>query len=167
MEEKNILFSKMEKDETFNASEANVTYVYQAEPKNTSGDGEGSTDSESTAETYTATEKYIVTDNNDVVVYHCQKDAEGETPAIDFWFVQSGDNKYAADVQTATKLKIGNDYVDINDLVQATMEVPVVKTEEIYKEGDNVTLTATPSDQSQPELNLTGKVVFKIVNSIR
>ena len=166
VEEKNILFSKMEKDETFNASEANVTYVYQAEPKNTSGDGEGSTDSESTAETYTATEKYIVTDNNDVVVYHCQKDAEGETPAIDFWFVQSGDNKYAADVQTATKLKIGNDYVDINDLVQATMEVPVVKTEEIYKEGDKVTLTATPSDQSQPELNLTGKVVFKIVNSI-
>lgn len=166
VEEKNILFSKMEKDETFNASEANVTYVYQAEPKNTSGDGEGSTDSESTAETYTATEKYIVTDNNDVVVYHCQKDAEGETPAIDFWFVQSGDNKYAADVQTATKLKIGNDYVDINDLVQATMEVPVVKTEEIYKEGDKVTLTATPSDPSQSGLKLSGKVVFKIVNSI-
>lgn len=167
VEEKNILFSKMEKDETFNASEANVTYVYQAEPKNTSGDGEGSTDSESTAETYTATEKYIVTDNNDVVVYHCQKDAEGETPAIDFWFVQSGDNKYAADVQTATKLVINNTTkVDVNDLVQVEDEVPVVKTEETYKEGEKVTLTATPSDPSQPGLKLTGKVVFKIVNSI-
>ena len=171
VEEKNILFSKMEKDETFNASEANVTYVYQAEPKNTSGDGEGSTDSESTAETYTATEKYIVTDNTNVVVYHCQEAEKGDKPAIDFWFVSETNDasvttQYAADVQTATKLKIGNDDVDINDLVQATTEVDIVKTEETYKEGDKVTLTATPSDQSQPELNLTGKVVFKIVNSI-
>lgn len=171
VEEKNILFSKMEKDETFNASEANVTYVYQAEPKNTSGDGEGSTDSESTAETYTATEKYIVTDNTNVVVYHCQEAEKGDKPAIDFWFVSETNDasvttQYAADVQTATKLKIGNDDVDINDLVQATTEVDIVKTEETYKEGDKVTLTATPSDQSQPELKLTGKVVFKIVNSI-
>ena len=171
VEEKNILFSKMEKDETFNASEANVTYVYQAEPKNTSGDGEGSTDSESTAETYTATEKYIVTDNTNVVVYHCQEAEKGDKPAIDFWFVSETNDasvttQYAADVQTATKLKIGNDDVDINDLVQATTEVDIVKTEETYKEGEKVTLTATPSDQSQPELKLTGKVVFKIVNSI-
>lgn len=171
VEEKNILFSKMEKDETFNASEANVTYVYQAEPKNTSGDGEGSTDSESTAETYTATEKYIVTDNTNVVVYHCQEAEKGDKPAIDFWFVSETNDasvttQYAADVQTATKLKIGNDDVDINDLVQATTKVDIVKTEETYKEGDKVTLTATPSDQSQPELKLTGKVVFKIVNSI-
>lgn len=171
VEEKNILFSKMEKDETFNASEANVTYVYQAEPKNTSGDGEGSTDSESTAETYTATEKYIVTDNTNVVVYHCQEAEKGDKPAIDFWFVSETNDasvttQYAADVQTATKLKIGNDDVDINDLVQATTEVDIVKTEETYKEGDKVTLTATPSDQSQPGLKLSGKVVFKIVNSI-
>ena len=171
VEEKNILFSKMEKDETFNASEANVTYVYQAEPKNTSGDGEGSTDSESTAETYTATEKYIVTDNTNVVVYHCQEAEKGDKPAIDFWFVSETNDasvttQYAADVQTATKLKIGNDDVDINDLVQATTEVDIVKTEETYKEGDKVTLTATPSDQSQPGLELSGKVVFKIVNSI-
>lgn len=171
VEEKNILFSKMEKDETFNASEANVTYVYQAEPKNTSGDGEGSTDSESTAETYTATEKYIVTDNTNVVVYHCQEAEKGDKPAIDFWFVSETNDasvttQYAADVQTATKLKIGNDDVDINDLVQAEDEVPVVKTEETYKEGEKVTLTATPSDQSQPRLKLSGKVVFKIVNSI-
>ena len=171
VEEKNILFSKMEKDETFNASEANVTYVYQAEPKNTSGDGEGSTDSESTAETYTATEKYIVTDNTNVVVYHCQEAEKGDKPAIDFWFVSETNDasvttQYAADVQTATKLKIGNDDVDINDLVQATTEVDIVKTEETYKEGDKVTLTATPSDQSQLGLKLSGKVVFKIVNSI-
>lgn len=171
VEEKNILFSKMEKDETFNASEANVTYVYQAEPKNTSGDGEGSTDSESTAETYTATEKYIVTDNTNVVVYHCQEAEKGDKPAIDFWFVSETNDasvttQYAADVQTATKLKIGNDDVDINDLVQATTEVDIVKTEETYKEGDKVTLTATPSDQSQAGLKLSGKVVFKIVNSI-
>ena len=171
LEEKNILFSQMKKDDDFNASEANVTYVYQAEPKNTSGDASdsstGNTDSESQPITYTATEKYTV-NNSNVLVYHCYKAAktEGE-PAVDFWFVQSGDNKYAADVQTATKLKIDEETeVDVNDLVQAEDEVPVVKTEETYKEGEKVTLTATPSDQSRPGLKLSGKVVFKIVNSI-
>lgn len=171
VEEKNILFSKMEKDGAFNASEAKVTYVYQAEPKNTSGDASdgstGSTDSESETVTYTATEKYTVKDST-VVVYHSYTSAQGEgTSAIDFWFVQSGDKKYAADVQTATKLVINNTTkVDVNDLVQVEDEVPVVKTEETYKEGEKVTLTATPSDQSQPRLKLSGKVVFKIVNSI-
>ena len=171
VEEKNILFSKMEKDDDFNASEAKVTYVYQAEPKNTRGDASdgstGSTDSESETVTYTATEKYNVKDST-VVVYHSYTPAQGEgTSAIDFWFVQSGDNKYAADVQTATKLVINNTTkVDINDLVQVEDEVFVVKTEETYKEGDKVTLTATPSDPSQPGLKLSGKVVFKIVNSI-
>ena len=171
VEEKNILFSKMEKDDAFNASEAKVTYVYQAEPKNTSGDASdgstGSTDSESETVTYTATEKYTVKDST-VVVYHSYTSAQGEgTSAIDFWFVQSGDKKYAADVQTATKLVINNTTkVDVNDLVQVEDEVPVVKTEETYKEGEKVTLTATPSDPSQSGLKLSGKVVFKIVNSI-
>lgn len=171
VEEKNILFSKMEKDGAFNASEAKVTYVYQAEPKNTSGDASdgstGSTDSESETVTYTATEKYTVKDST-VVVYHSYTSAQGEgTSAIDFWFVQSGDKKYAADVQTATKLVINNTTkVDVNDLVQVEDEVPVVKTEETYKEGEKVTLTATPSDPSQSGLKLSGKVVFKIVNSI-
>lgn len=169
VEEKTISFSAMTKDNTFDPT-TKVEYTYQAEPTNTSSDasdgGTGSTDSESETVTYTATERYKVKDSG-IIVYRSYTPAQGEgTSAVDFWFVQSGDNKYAADVQTATKLKIGNDYVDINDLVQAEDEVPVVKTEETYKEGDKVTLTATPSDQSQPELKLTGKVVFKIVNSI-
>ena len=170
VEEKTISFSAMTKDNTFNPETTKVEYTYQAEPKNTSADASdgstSSTDSESETVTYTATEQYNVKDST-VVVYHSYTPAQGEgTSAVDFWFVQSGDNKYAADVQTATKLKIGNDYVDINDLVQVEDEVPVVKTEETYKAGDTVTLTATPSDQSQSGLKLTGKVVFKIVNSI-
>ena len=171
VEEKTISFSAMTKDITFNPTTTKVEYTYQAEPKNTSGDASdgstGSTDSESETVTYTATEKYTVKDST-VVVYHSYTSAQGEgTSAIDFWFVQSGDKKYAADVQTATKLKINEKTeVDVNDLVQVEDEVPVVKTEETYKEGNKVTLTATPSDQSQPELKLSGKVVFKIVNSI-
>ena len=169
VEEKTISFSAMTKDNTFDPT-TKVEYTYQAEPTNTSSDasdgGTGSTDSESETVTYTATERYKVKDSG-IIVYRSYTPAQGEgTSAVDFWFVQSGDNKYAADVQTATKLKIGNDYVDINDLVQAEDEVPVVKTEETYKEGEKVTLTATPSDQSQSGLKLSGKVVFKIVNSI-
>lgn len=171
VEEKTISFSAMTKDINFNPTTTKVEYTYQAEPTNTSSDASdsstGSTDSESETVTYTATEKYNVKDST-VVVYHSYTPAQGEgTSAIDFWFVQSGDNKYAADVQTATKLVINNTTkVDVNDLVQVEDEVFVVKTEEIYKEGNKVTLTATPSDQSQPELKLSGKVVFKIVNSI-
>lgn len=171
VEEKTISFSAMTKDITFNPTTTKVEYTYQAEPKNTSGDASdgstGSTDSESETVTYTATEKYTVKDST-VVVYHSYTSAQGEgTSAIDFWFVQSGGNKYAADVQTATKLKINEKTeVDVNDLVQVEDEVPVVKTEETYKEGEKVTLTATPSDPSQSGLKLSGKVVFKIVNSI-
>lgn len=171
VEEKTISFSAMTKDITFNPTTTKVEYTYQAEPKNTSGDASdgstGSTDSESETVTYTATEKYTVKDST-VVVYHSYTSAQGEgTSAIDFWFVQSGDKKYAADVQTATKLVINNTTkVDVNDLVQVEDEVPVVKTEETYKEGEKVTLTATPSDPSQSGLKLSGKVVFKIVNSI-
>ena len=175
VEEKTISFSAMKKDITFNPTTTKVEYTYQAEPTNTSSDAsdsgtgssEGSTDSENGTVTYTATERYTV-DNSNVVVYHCYEAAKTEDKAaIDFWFVQSDDNKYAADVQTATKLKIDEETeVDVNDLVQAEDEVPVVKTEETYKEGDTVTLTATPSDQSQAGLKLSGKVVFKIVNSI-
>ena len=175
VEEKTISFSAMKKDITFNPTTTKVEYTYQAEPTNTSSDAsdsgtgssEGSTDSENGTVTYTATERYTV-DNSNVVVYHCYEAAKTEDKAaIDFWFVQSDDNKYAADVQTATKLKIDEETeVDVNDLVQAEDEVPVVKTEETYKEGDTVTLTATPSDPSQPGLKLSGKVVFKIVNSI-
>ena len=171
VEEKTISFSAMTKDITFNPTTTKVEYTYQAEPKNTSGDASdgstGSTDSESETVTYTATEKYTVKDST-VVVYHSYTSAQGEgTSAIDFWFVQSGDKKYAADVQTATKLVINNTTkVDVNDLVQVEDEVPVVKTEETYKEGEKVTLTATPSDPSQAGLKLSGKVVFKIVNSI-
>ena len=170
VEEKTISFSAMTKDNTFDPT-TKVEYTYQAEPTNTSSDasdgGTGSTDSESETVTYTATERYKVKDSG-IIVYRSYTPAQGEgTSAVDFWFVQSGDNKYAADVQTATKLKIDEETeVDVNDLVQAEDEVPVVKTEETYKAGDTVTLTATPSDQSQPELKLTGKVVFKIVNSI-
>ena len=171
VEEKTISFSAMTKDINFNPTTTKVEYTYQAEPTNTSSDASdsstGSTDSESETVTYTATEKYNVKDST-VVVYHSYTPAQGEgTSAIDFWFVQSGDNKYAADVQTATKLVINNTTkVDINDLVQVEDEVFVVKTEETYKEGEKVTLTATPSDQSQAGLKLSGKVVFKIVNSI-
>ena len=175
VEEKTISFSAMKKDINFNPTTTKVEYTYQAEPTNTSSDAsdggtgssEGSTDSENGTVTYTATERYTV-DNSNVVVYHCYEAAKTEDKAaIDFWFVQSDDNKYAADVQTATKLKIDEETeVDVNDLVQAEDEVPVVKTEETYKEGDTVTLTATPSDPSQSGLKLSGKVVFKIVNSI-
>ena len=170
VEEKTISFSAMTKDNTFDPT-TKVEYTYQAEPTNTSSDasdgGTGSTDSESETVTYTATERYKVKDSG-IIVYRSYTPAQGEgTSAVDFWFVQSGDNKYAADVQTATKLVINNTTkVDVNDLVQVEDEVPVVKTEETYKEGEKVTLTATPSDPSQTRLKLSGKVVFKIVNSI-
>ena len=74
--------------------------------------------------------------------------------------------QYPADIDTKTTIKLGDTDVELDDLEQVTQKENVKKEVQTYVKGTEVTLTATPSDQSQPELKLSGKVVFKIVNSI-
>ena len=121
----------------------------------------------------TVLEKYTDTANA-TTVYKCRTtvsdDTTSEPYSIDFWFVQitSGETvtQYPADIDTKTTIKLGDTDVELDDLEQVTQKENVKKEVQTYVKGTEVTLTATPSDPSQPGLKLTGKVVFKIVNSI-
>ena len=121
----------------------------------------------------TVLEKYTDTANA-TTVYKCRTtvsdDTTSEPYSIDFWFVQitSGETvtQYPADIDTKTTIKLGDTDVELDDLEQVTQKENVKKEVQTYVKGTEVTLTATPSDPSQPELKLSGKVVFKIVNSI-
>ena len=114
---------------------------------------------------YTADEKYG-TGTTGSTAYKCIVPNTTTEEAYDFWFVVIGDNKYAADLETKTTVTVGDKHIPIDELTLATEQKETETVEETYKEGDKVTLTATPSDPSQPRLKLSGKVVFKIVNSI-
>ena len=137
----------------------------------TSKDENGTSDTTYTDCTVLA--KYTDTANA-TTVYKCgttiSDDTTSKPYSIDFWFVQIGTGEaaqqYSADVDTKTTIKLGGTDVDLDDLEQVTQKENVKKEVQTYVKGTEVTLTATPSDQSQPELNLTGKVVFKIVNSV-
>ena len=121
----------------------------------------------------TVLEKYTDTANA-TTVYKCRTtvsdDTTSEPYSIDFWFVQitSGETvtQYPADIDTKTTIKLGDTDVELDDLEQVTQKENVKKEVQTYVKGTEVTLTATPSDPSQPRLKLSGKVVFKIVNSI-
>lgn len=112
--------------------------------------------------------------SNATTVYKCSTTVTDETTqentTITFWFVQikSGETvtQYPADIDTKTTIKLGDTDVELDDLEQVTQKENVKKEVQTYVKGTEVTLTATPSDQSQPGLELSGKVVFKIVNSI-
>lgn len=146
---KSIPYEKLQEDGSYTK---NISYTY--------------TDENGVSTTYTADKKYNGPDG--LVVYKCVvTDTEGETTSTyDFWFVVIGENKYAADLEMKTTVTVGDKHIPIDELTLATVPTETETVEETYKEGDKVTLTATPSDQSQPRLKLTGKVVFKIVNSI-
>lgn len=121
----------------------------------------------------TVLEKYTDTVNA-TTVYKCRTtvsdDTTSEPYSIDFWFVQitSGETvtQYPADIDTKTTIKLGDTDVELDDLEQVTQKENVKKEVQTYVKGTEVTLTATPSDPSQSGLKLSGKVVFKIVNSI-
>ena len=137
----------------------------------TSKDENGTSDTTYTDCTVLA--KYTDTANA-TTVYKCRTTISDDTTSkpysIDFWFVQIGTGEaaqqYSADVDTKTTIKLGGTDVDLDDLEQVTQKENVKKEVQTYVKGTEVTLTATPSDQSQPGLELSGKVVFKIVNSI-
>lgn len=137
----------------------------------TSKDENGTSDTTYTDCTVLA--KYTDTANA-TTVYKCRTTISDDTTSkpysIDFWFVQIGTGEaaqqYSADVDTKTTIKLGGTDVDLDDLEQVTQKKNVKKEVQTYVKGTEVTLTATPSDQSQLGLKLSGKVVFKIVNSI-
>ena len=137
----------------------------------TSKDENGTSDTTYTDCTVLA--KYTDTANA-TTVYKCRTTISDDTTSkpysIDFWFVQIGTGEaaqqYSADVDTKTTIKLGGTDVDLDDLEQVTQKENVKKEVQTYVKGTEVTLTATPSDQSQLGLKLSGKVVFKIVNSI-
>lgn len=147
-----VLYRSLTIDNSYSKETNPITYEY--------------TDEDANQITYTADEKYNGPDG--LVVYKCVvTDTEGETTSTyDFWFVVIGENKYAADLEMKTTVTVGDKHIPIDELTLATVPTETETVEETYKEGEKVILTATPSDQSQPGLNLTGKVVFKIVNSI-
>lgn len=146
---KSIPYEKLQEDGSYTQ---NISYTY--------------TDENGVSTTYTADEKYNGPDG--LVVYKCVvTDTEGETTSTyDFWFVVIGDDQYAADLEMKTTVTVGDKHIPIDELTLATVPTETETVEETYKEGDKVILTATPSDQSQLGLKLSGKVVFKIVNSI-
>ena len=152
---KTISFGQLTKDTTFNGTTSPVTYEYQ---------DEGSTTSKTT---YTANQKYTYAADSSVEVYNCHTDANDDAPASDFWFVKIGDYKYAADVETAIQLNINDSKsVDVNDLVQSTTEEKITKIQQTTVSGAEVNLTATVNDANTQDAGPTGKVVFKIVNSV-
>lgn len=152
---KTISFGQLTKDTTFNGTTSPVTYEYQ---------DEGSATEKTT---YTANQKYTYAADSSVEVYNRHTDANGSTPASDFWFVKIGDQKYAADVETAIQLNINDStHVDVNDLVQSTTEEKVTKIQQTTVSGEEVNLTATVNDANTQAAGPTGKVVFKIVNSV-
>ena len=137
----------------------------------TSKDENGTSDTTYTDCTVLA--KYTDTANA-TTVYKCSTTISDDTTSkpysIDFWFVQIGTGEaaqqYSADVDTKTTITLDGTPVDLDDLEQVTQKENVKKEVQTYVKGTEVTLTATPSDPSQPRLKLSGKVVFKIVNSI-
>ena len=145
---KSIPYEKLQEDGSYTK---NISYTY--------------TDENGVSTTYTADKKYS-TGTTDLTAYKCIIPKTETEEAYDFWFVVIGDDQYAADLEMKTTVTVGDKHIPIDELTLATEKKETETVEETYKEGDKVTLTATPSDQSQPRLKLSGKVVFKIVNSI-
>jgi len=148
---KSIPYGSLTKDNGYSKATDPITYTYKDEDENQI--------------TYTADEKYS-TGITDLTAYKCSVPKTATEEAYDFWFVVIGDKQYVADLEMKTTVTVGDQHIPIDELTLATERKETETVEETYKEGDTVTLTATPSDQSQPGLKLTGKVVFKIVNSI-
>ena len=146
-----IPYESLTKDNSYSKVTSPITYTYKNE--------------DDTQITYTADEKYG-TGTTGLTAYKCIVPKTTTEEAYDFWFVVIGDKQYAADLETKTTVTVGDKHIPIDELTLATVPTETETVEETYKEGDTVTLTATPSDQSQPRLKLSGKVVFKIVNSI-
>ena len=146
-----IPYESLTKDNSYSKVTGPITYTYKNE--------------DDTQITYTADEKYG-TGTTGLTAYKCIVPKTTTEEAYDFWFVVIGDKQYAADLETKTTVTVGDKHIPIDELTLATVPTETETVEETYKEGEKVILTATPSDQSQPELKLSGKVVFKIVNSI-
>ena len=146
-----IPYGSLTKDNSYSKETSPIKYTYIDEDNNSIE--------------YTADEKYG-TGTTGSTAYKCIVPNTTTEEAYDFWFVVIGDNKYAADLETKTTVTVGDKHIPIDELTLATEQKETETVEETYKEGDKVTLTATPSDPSQPRLKLSGKVVFKIVNSI-
>lgn len=147
-----ILYGSLTKDDEYNKTTGPVTYTY--------------TDEDGTQVKYTADEKYSTSSTTGLTAYKCSVQATTTEEAYDFWFVVIGDNQYAADLEMKTTVTVGGQNIPIDELTLATEKKETETVEETYVQGDTVTLTATPSDPSQSNLPLTGKVVFKIVNSV-
>lgn len=146
-----IPYGSLTKDGSYDKTTSPTTYTYR--------------DEDNAQIIYTADEKYNIS-TTDLTAYKCIVQKTATEEAYDFWFVVIGDNQYVADLEMKTTVTVGERHIPIDELTLATERKETETVEETYKEGDTVTLTATPSDQSQPELKLSGKVVFKIVNSI-
>ena len=146
-----IPYGSLTKDNSYSKETSPIKYTYIDEDNNSIE--------------YTADEKYG-TGTTGSTAYKCIVPNTTTEEAYDFWFVVIGDNKYAADLETKTTVTVGDKHIPIDELTLATEQKETETVEETYKEGDKVTLTATPSNPSQPRLKLSGKVVFKIVNSI-
>ena len=146
-----IPYGSLTKDDNYNKTTSPTTYTYR--------------DEDDAQIIYTADEKYN-TSITDLTAYKCSVPKTATEEAYDFWFVVIGDKQYVADLEMKTTVTVGDQHIPIDELTLATERKETETVEETYKEGDKVILTATPSDQSQPGLKLSGKVVFKIVNSI-
>lgn len=146
-----IPYGSLTKDNSYSKATDPITYTYKDEDENQI--------------TYTADEKYS-TGTTDLTAYKCSVPKTATEEAYDFWFVVIGDKQYVADLEMKTTVTVGDKHIPIDELTLATEQKETETVEETYKEGDKVTLTATPSDPSQSGLKLSGKVVFKIVNSI-
>ena len=146
-----IPYGSLTKDNSYSKETSPIKYTYIDEDNNSIE--------------YTADEKYG-TGTTGLTAYKCIVPKTATEEAYDFWFVVIGTNQYAADLETKTTVTVGDKHIPIDELTLATEQKETETVEETYKEGDKVTLTATPSDPSQSGLKLSGKVVFKIVNSI-
>lgn len=146
-----IPYRSLTKDNSYSKETSPIKYTY--------------TDEDNKSIEYMADEKYS-TGTTDLTAYKCIVPKTATEEAYDFWFVVIGTNQYAADLEMKTTVTVGDKHIPIDELTLATVPTETETVEETYKEGEKVILTATPSDQSQRGLNLTGKVVFKIVNSV-
>lgn len=146
-----IPYRSLTKDNSYSKETSPIKYTY--------------TDEDNKSIEYMADEKYSA-GTTDLTAYKCIVPKTATEEAYDFWFVVIGTNQYAADLETKTTVTVGDKHIPIDELTLATEQKETETVEETYVKGDTVTLTATPSDQSQPGLKLSGKVVFKIVNSI-
>ena len=146
-----IPYRSLTKDNSYSKETSPIKYTY--------------TDEDNKSIEYMADEKYS-TGTTDLTAYKCIVPKTATEEAYDFWFVVIGTNQYAADLEMKTTVTVGDKHIPIDELTLATEQKETETVEETYKEGDKVTLTATSSDPSQSGLKLSGKVVFKIVNSI-